>query len=127
MHQLPRGSHGQQPRMPNPEGNKTMKIVQHNLNRQREALFSLFETCKEKEVDVILLQEPYTPKINNQHIFIQHPNFYTIPPSRGSMVLRPRVLVYIRRNTPFQINPRYDLTEDLDMQIIEVEGEEPFL
>jgi len=47
-----------------------MKFVQHNVNRTKEALFSILEISLENKVDILLLQEPYTPKISDQYIAI---------------------------------------------------------
>src|SRR6266496_539053 len=94
-----------------------MKFVQHNINKTKEVLFSILEISLENKVDILLLQEPYTPKISGQYIAIQYSTFYTIPPELNPSVYRPRVLTYIRKNANIQFNPRYDIHNDPDMKI----------
>lgn len=36
----------------------SLKIVQHNLNRQRIASLQLSDLCDNTDVDIVLLQEP---------------------------------------------------------------------
>jgi ribonuclease HI/exonuclease III len=109
-----------------------MKIVQHNLNRQKEALHSTLEVCRKNKIDIILLQEPYMPRDPNQEgsfICIQHSSYQAIlpTPTLSSIGQRPRVLAYIRKNSGLQANPRYDKCNDLDIQVIDILGvEEPF-
>ena len=108
-----------------------MKVVQHNLNRQKEALFTTLEVCREKGVDIILLQEPYIGylKDTDSYICIQHSAYYAVPPTRtlSGLSYRPRVLTYIRKNSNLQFNPRYDICNDQDLQVIEVLGvQEPY-
>ena len=105
-----------------------MKFVQHNVNRTREVLFSILEISLENKVDILLLQELYTLKISGQYIIIQYSVFYTISPELNPSVYRPRVLMYIRKNAKIQFNFRYNIYNDLDIQIIKITGiEEPFL
>ena len=115
-----------------------MKIVQHNLNRQKEALHSTLEVCTRNKVDIILFQEPYIARKPTQdeqdeqdesYICIQHGSYFAIPPKPTLLNIgqRPRVLAYIRRNSGIQANPRYDICNDLDIQVIDILGvEEPF-
>ncbi len=106
-----------------------IRFVQHNLNRQREATHSTLESSLALGIDVILLQEPYSPKIGEHHILIHHPAYHTISSvSSAKPTIRPQVVVYIRKQSGIQFTPRFDLCDDPDIQIIEIIGtEEPFL
>ncbi len=53
-----------------------MKFIQHNTNRQQEALHTVLHMALEDSVDVVLIQEPYIPKEG----YIQHPSYYPVPP-----------------------------------------------
>ena len=66
-------------------------------------------------------------------ICIQHGAYQPILPTStplSSLLLqsqRPRVLAYIRRASYLQANPRFDICNDLDIQVIDILGvEEPF-
>jgi len=109
-----------------------INFVQHNVNRKKEAHFSVLENCLQKKIDIVLLQEPYLPQINGYHIAINHTAFYTIPPkispNLSKIEKRPRVITYIRKSAQIQFNPRYDICNDSDLQIIDILGiPEPFL
>ena len=72
--------------------------------------------------------------INSKWFSLQHPSFFPIFPttlssqSGQTIQSRPRVIIFISKSCHIQVNPRFDLIEDLDTQIIEVlYGKEQFL
>jgi endonuclease/exonuclease/phosphatase (EEP) superfamily protein YafD len=109
-----------------------VKVLQVNLNRQDVAFQSALEHALEIEADIVLFQEPYTPKNHRTGGFIglQHSAFYTVTPQPGSLSSigeRPRVLTYIRKAAELEFTTRYDLCCDPDLQIIQVSSAiEPF-
>lgn len=109
-----------------------MTFIQHNVGHSRVPMQAVLQQGFESNTDILLLQEPYTPKSpEGKYICITHPEYHTVPPrsesSPSSMAQRPRVLTYIRKKANIQFNPRYDLCEDPDMQIIKIiDPLEPF-
>ena len=108
-----------------------IKLIQHNANRQEAAHHSVLQQGLENAADIILLQEPYCPKVEGVYIGLQHSAYNLVIPidntALSAIPARPRVLVYIRKASNLEYTPRYDLFNDLDMQAIEVIGLETFL
>jgi hypothetical protein len=76
----------------------------------------------EKEVDIILLQEPYLPKIKTTWVCPSHAAYYPVLPQPGqpsNIQIKPRVLTYIRKRPGLEFNPEYT-NHDPDFQVIRV-------
>ena len=101
----------------------SIKLIQHNANKCSIAHHTILHQGFERSTDIILLQEPYCPKINGVYVGLQHPAFHLVPPTSdatpSSFPIRPRVLAYIRKATNLTHTPRYDLCNDPDIQAIE--------
>ncbi len=109
--------------------NYSIKIIQHNVNRQDSAHQGLLQQALEAHADVILLQEPYLAGNPTKGFHAPgHSAFYTVlpHPTLQGVTIRPRVLIYIRKASKLEFSPRYDLFDDPDLQLIEVYGPEPF-
>ena len=108
-----------------------IRCIQHNANRTDIAHHTVLQQGYETATDIILLQEPYCPKINGQYIGLQHPAYDLILPTANTapsnIPIRPRVLTYIRKARELIYTPRYDLFNDPDIQAVEVMGIEAFL
>ena len=108
-----------------------VRCIQHNANRTDIAHHTVLQQGYETNTDIILLQEPYCPKINGRYASLQHPAYEIILPlsnaSLASLSIRPRVLTYIRKARKLVYTPRYDIFEDPDLQAVKVMGMEPFL
>lgn len=110
-----------------------IKIGQHNTSRGREILQSCFEVAIHEDIEILLVQEPYTfrssdtgytPISNTSpqshtHIPLNHPAFHLLTPC-SQQQLRPRVLTYLKKSSHWQVTPRFDLVMDPDYQILEV-------
>ena len=98
-----------------------LKICHHNVARGKEITQSLFEVSLQSQSDFIFLQEPYVYFNNTVQSFstLSHPSFNSILPS-SSIGLRPRLVTYVNRNSPYEITPRTDIISDPDMQAFEV-------
>lgn len=99
-----------------------LKICQHNTSRGREILQSLFEISLTEESSILFIQEPYLFQHPQSKFFIplSHPSYIPIMPCQQHN-LKPRILTYVKKNLPFQINPRYDLVSDPDLQILQID------
>ena len=108
-----------------------IRFIQHNANRCSIAHHTILHQGFERSTDIILLQEPYCPKINGVHIGLQHSAYHLVLPTPSdnpsNISIRPRVLAYIRKARNLNCIPRFDLCNDPDMQVIEVFGLESFL
>ena len=108
---------------------EAISLVQHNLNRGRHSLQSLFQIALEHQSHILCLQEPYLfqdkgPQGRGLYSCISHPSFRPLVPQEStdlsSIQTRPRVMTYIRKSFPFEVNPRFDLVSDPYMQVLEV-------
>lgn len=107
----------------------TISFLQHNTHRTKEAQTTALQLASEKDIDIILLQEPWTfqPEQNEPFISVSHPRYTTLFPARD-IYTRPRVLIYISKTTSCSVTVRSDIIQDPDIQIIEVIAiKEPFL
>ena len=98
------------------------------MNRQREVQFSIFETILSLKVDILLIQEPYTPKIEEKYLVINHTSYFTILPKKEELAeTRPRIISYISKTLQIQFIPRYDIFNDPNLQAIDIVGnKKPF-
>ena len=113
---------------------RRLTFIQHNVNRCSNAHYAVLQQAFESGTDVLLLQEPYVAqdRYKGIFIFISHPSFHTVSsqpiPITNRPAQRPRTLMYIRKSSGLQFSPRYDMCNDPDMQIVEVNIQpEPFL
>ncbi|KAK7912203.1 hypothetical protein PG985_014684 [Apiospora marii] len=95
----------------------------------RRRLQSLFQIALEHQSHILCLQEPYLfqdkgPQGSGLYSCISHPSFRPLVPQEStdlsSIQTRPRVVTYIRKSFPFEVNPRFDLVSDPYMQVLEV-------
>jgi endonuclease/exonuclease/phosphatase (EEP) superfamily protein YafD len=106
-----------------------ISFLQHNLNRQNQAQASTLELAAKRRIDIVLFQEPYTfqPSSTSSYITLSYPAYTCILPA-PNLLVRPRVLTYIRKEAGYETNPRPDLYQDPDIQVIEIIAkEETFL
>ena len=115
-----------------------VKVVQLNAGRRQGAHYSILEQATRLKIDIVAIQEPYMPKIPPQSlpdsatwITLSAPSFDPVPPlpNYKRSPIRPRTFTYIRKGAGLEVNPRYDLFTDTDIQAVEVKGAnlEPFL
>jgi endonuclease/exonuclease/phosphatase (EEP) superfamily protein YafD len=106
-----------------------ISFLQHNLNRQNQAQASTLELAAKRRIDIVLFQEPFTfqPSPTTPFITLSHPAYDYILPA-PTLLVRLRVLAYIRKEAGVETNPRPDLYQDPDIQVIEIIAkEETFL
>ena len=98
-----------------------LKICQHNVARGKDITQSLFEVSLHSKSDFIFLQEPHVYFNSTVQSFwtLSHPSFNYIFPL-STMGLRPRLVTYVNRNSPYEITSRTDIISDPDIQIFEV-------
>ena len=98
-----------------------LKICQHNVDKGKDITQSLFEVSLHSKSDFIFLQEPHVYFNSTAQSFstLSHPPFNSILPL-STVGLRPRLVTYVNRNSPYEITSRTDIISDPDMQIFEV-------
>jgi exonuclease III len=112
--------------------NSCIKFIQVNLNKQDIAYQTALQLAFESQTDILLLQEPYCPRNyqTNGYIGLQHSAYHLITPqptqSLSNIRIKPRVLTYIRKASNLEFTPKYDLSADPDLQVIEVVEKETF-
>jgi len=93
-----------------------IRIVQHNCNRSSNVILTILSIA-EKTADIVLLQEPGFSDIAYA---TTHPNFELLVPPRNNRKYN-RTAAYISKSNPYLLcSPRPDLSNDPDLQIIEV-------
>jgi hypothetical protein len=111
-----------------------LQFLQHNVNCSYEAQLSVLDSAFRNGIDILFLQEPSFPRnrslSGDYRLCYQHPSFIPVLPQPVADLSRvpgrPRVITYIRKTLNLNWNPRYDLASDLDFQVIEFLGPEPF-
>jgi hypothetical protein len=66
-------------------------------------------------IDFILIQEPWI--VNDNMGTVSHPTYISILPSRKEGI-RPRVVIFARKNTPYSYTARPDISNDSDILIL---------
>ncbi|HEV7948190.1 MAG TPA: hypothetical protein VGP24_00355, partial [Glaciihabitans sp.] len=94
----------------------TIRIVSHNVNRQRSALDALLNSAH-NTADIILIQEIHITDITYA---TTHPSFTLVLPPRGDRTTN-RTAAYVTRTNPYlRVSQRTDICADPDLQVLEV-------
>lgn len=105
-------------------GIQQISFIQHNTGKRDIAHYTILQQAYEAKVDIVLLQEPYSPRGPQGFIGLSHPAYHLVlpQPSQGpsQIQVKPRVLTYIRKALQLAYTPRYDLQQDPDIQILQI-------
>lgn len=86
---------------------KSLRIIQANLNRSPQATETTLERGIREKADLILIQEPWIIVEDEQEGYsdarsISHPNYRQILPD--NLRQRPRVLLYVSSSLAYEVN-----------------------
>ena len=93
-----------------------MQFIQHNANRNPHTMHTCLDYAIELKTDFILFQEPYVAKDNITTI--SHSAFYCIMPATQN--IRPRVMIFARKQSRFDFCLRLDICTDSDILVIDI-------
>ena len=94
-----------------------LRILQHNCNRSTNVMQTILEYAV-KNADIVLLQEPW---IGNDNISISHPAFTKIAFNNDNQAnFKARTMAFISKNSNINCTPRYDISNDLDIQVLDI-------
>ena len=82
--------------------NQYIKLLSVNVGRSSTAHTISLETAFRTNIDMLLLQEPYTSRDPTRRITCTHPSFECFTPV-DDWSLRPRVLIYTKKNSGLTI------------------------
>ena len=99
-----------------------ISIIQHNTARCQNVMYSVLEIAKESAIDFILIQEPWIFQTDSMTLTISHPTYDYILPSIVNNI-RPRVAIYVKKQSVYKFCQRTDLTADFDIIIIDISGQ----
>ena len=93
-----------------------ISIMQHNCARITVNMYICLEIGLERNIDFILVQEPWIAQ-DNIYI-ISHTAYHTILPEFCDV--RPRVTVFVKKDLIHQLCYRSDLCKDSDVIILDI-------
>ena len=93
-----------------------ISIMQYNCARITVNMYIYLEIGLERNIDFILIQEPWIAK-NNTYT-ISHTTYHTILPEFCD--IRPRVTIFAKKNSIHQFCYRSDLYKDSDIIILNI-------
>ena len=96
--------------------NSKIQIFQHNVNRNPHCMHTCLDYAIELKIDFILFQEPYIAK--DDITTISHFAFYCI--MLITQNIRPRVMIFARKQSRFDFCLRSDICTDSDILIIDI-------
>jgi len=105
----------------------TIRVIQHNANRQSAAQISVLQQAFEDGTHIVLFQEPSATAAT--YHFISHPAFQRIKPLQDFsryIEVRPRTIAYFRKSFPYNFSLQFNLCKDPDLQLFEIYTPEPF-
>jgi len=91
-------------------------FLQHNANKNGHNMHTCLEYEIELELDFILFQEPYVARDNKTTI--AHSAYYCIVPEFQE--IRPRVMIFARKQSRFDFCMRSDICTDSDILILDI-------
>ena len=93
-----------------------IQFIQHNTNRNPHVMHTCLDYAIKLKIDFVAFQEPYIAKDNITTI--SHSAFYCIlPPTQN---IRPRVMIFARKQSRFDFCLRSDICTDNDILIIDI-------
>ncbi len=90
--------------------------MQHNCARKTANIHTCLEIGLERNIDFILVQEPWIAKDNTY--IISHTTYHTILPEFCDV--RSRVAIFAKKNSIHQFYYRSDLCKDSDIIILDI-------
>src|SRR6266498_1572243 len=93
-----------------------ISIIQHNYARKTVNMYTCLEIGLERNIDFILIQEPWIAKDNTYTI--SHTVYHTI--LLEFCDIRPRVAVFAKKDLIYQFCYRSDLCKDSDIIILDI-------
>ena len=96
--------------------NGKIQFIQHNANRNSHIMHTCLDYAIEWKTDFILFQEPFVARDNITTI--SHSAFYCIMPAIQN--IRPRVMIFARKQSRFDFCLRSDICTDSDILIIDI-------
>jgi hypothetical protein len=101
------------------ENTSRIQFLQQNIDKNGSKMHTCV-TCLqiglELNTDFILFQEPFVN--TNSMTTISHSAYYCIMPE--SEKIRPRVMIFAKKNSRFQFCQRSDICSDTDILIIDI-------
>jgi len=93
-----------------------IQFIQYNTNRNPHVMHTCLDYAIKLKIDFVAFQEPYIAKDNTTTI--SHSAFYCIlPPTQN---IRPRVMIFARKQSRFDFCLRSDICTDNDILIIDI-------
>src|SRR5439155_13329268 len=96
--------------------NGKIQFIQHNANKSSHIMHTCLDYAIELKTHFILFQEPYVARDNVTTI--SHSAFYYVMPSTQN--IRPRVMIFARKQSRFDFYLRLDICLDNDILIIDI-------
>ena len=96
--------------------NDKILFLQHNSNTNAHIMHTCLEYSIENQIDYILFQEPWFAKDNITTI--SHYAYYCIVPEYQN--IRPRVVIFARKQSRYQFCLRSDICSDSDLLVIDI-------
>src|SRR6266536_1900722 len=90
--------------------------MQHNTARNTANMHTYLEIGLKRNIDFILIQEPWIAQENNYTI--SHTAYHTVLPE--SCDVRPKVAVFVKKDSIHQLGYRSDLCKDSDIIILNI-------
>src|SRR6266498_4238170 len=93
-----------------------ISIIQYNTARNTANMYTCLEIGLERNIDFILIQKPWIAQDNNY--IISHTAYHTILPEFCDV--RPRVAVFVKKDSIYQFCYRSDLCKDSNIIILDI-------
>src|SRR6266536_2500831 len=93
-----------------------ISIIQHNTARNTANMYIYLEIGLERNIDFIFVQEPWIAQDNSYTI--SHTAYHTILSEFCD--IRPRVAVFVKKDSIYQFCYRSDLCNDSDIIILDI-------
>ena len=94
----------------------SLLFLQNNVGRNPNSMTTCLQIGFEQSTNFILIQEPYIGDLTSNNPYtVSHPSYYCfLPETRG---IRPRVVIFAKKRSRFQLNLRPDLCSSKDLLI----------
>src|SRR5437588_12478257 len=108
-----------------PQRGRPLQILSANVNKSGIAHATVLQRAFELDVDILLVQEPFTCWEDTRRITKSHPAFNAMAPSQD-WTQRPRVLTYARKDRQhLQVTSDPSFPTHPDIMAVTVQGLNP--
>lgn len=83
-------------------------MLQYNYSRRDTAYYTLLDSAVNSRTILIFIQELYVFNVSSRFQILTYLSYYLLLPTSSLSAIRPRVVIYVRKQSLLQFSPRFN-------------------